>query len=117
MRPRRLTCLSLTAAACALMAACGSDAPADVSTPTADATAIPAAAASSLRLLDWPEFGLDPQRSDVSARSTGITAANVAHLHRRTVATPGPVTPRPSTFPACPVRGPRTTLSVPPPPP
>ncbi len=112
MRPRRLTCLSLTAAACALMAACGSDAPADVSTPTADATAIPAAAASSLRLLDWPEFGLDPQRSDVSARSTGITAANVAHLHRRTVATPGTVDSSPIYLHGVPVAGATHNLIV-----
>ncbi len=42
-------------------------------------------------LLDWPEFGLNPQRSDASERATGITAANVAHLRQRTVALPGTV--------------------------
>ncbi len=47
--------------------------------------------AATQRLLDWPEFGLDPQRSDVSELSTGITAANVAHLHRITVTLPGTV--------------------------
>ena len=43
------------------------------------------------RLLDWPEFGLNPQRGDVSELSTGITSANVGALRRRTVALPGTV--------------------------
>ena len=42
-------------------------------------------------MLDWTEFGLNPQRSDVSLLSTGITAANVAHLRRVTVSLPGTV--------------------------
>jgi outer membrane protein assembly factor BamB len=46
---------------------------------------------SSARLLDWPEFGLDPQRSNASASSTGITAVNVARLHHVTVALAGTV--------------------------
>jgi hypothetical protein len=46
---------------------------------------------ASGQLLDWPEFGLDSQRTDVSLRSTGITAANVTHLHRVTVNLPGTV--------------------------
>jgi outer membrane protein assembly factor BamB len=98
MRARRLTCLGLVSAACVLAAACGSSIPvgdgpvAEVSTPTASATAIPSAAgASAERLLDWPEFGLDPQRSDVSERATGITSANVAHLRHVTVSLPGTV--------------------------
>jgi hypothetical protein len=77
---------------CLLLGACGSSAPADVSTPRAGTAAIPSTAqTSSARLLDWPEFGLDPQRSDVSPLSTGITPANVAHLHRVTVGLPGTV--------------------------
>jgi outer membrane protein assembly factor BamB len=93
MRARRLSTLASAAAVCALVAACGSSAPADVSTPTASAKAIPAPArsAASEPLLDWPEFGLNPQRSDVSERTTGITAANVAHLRHTTVALPGTV--------------------------
>jgi outer membrane protein assembly factor BamB len=79
--------------ACLALGACGgSSAPADVSTPIAGTNAIPNPAhASATRLLDWPEFGLDPQRSDVSPLSTGITAANVAHLHRIAVNLPGTV--------------------------
>jgi hypothetical protein len=63
-----------------------------MSTPAEGTTAPPGAAhASSGRLLDWPEFGLNPQRTDVSPLSTGITAANVAHLHRVTVNLAGTV--------------------------
>jgi PQQ-like domain len=91
MRVRCFTCLGLTAAA-VLVGACGSAAPADVSTPSIASAAIPSATrASAAPLLDWPEFGLDPQRSDVSEGVTGITSANVAHLHRLTVALPGTV--------------------------
>lgn len=43
------------------------------------------------RLLDWPEFGLNAQRTDASALSTGITESNVAHLHRIEVRLPGTV--------------------------
>jgi outer membrane protein assembly factor BamB len=78
--------------ACLALGACGSSAPADMSTPMAGTDAIPSPAhASAARLLDWPEFGLDPQRSDVSPLSTGVTAANVARMHRTTVNLPGTV--------------------------
>jgi len=73
------------------MAACGSSAPADVSTPTAPASEIPAARTSATRLLDWPEFGLDPQRSNSSELATGITSSNVAHMRRTTVTLGGTV--------------------------
>ena len=53
----------------------------------------PASARSSLtsapQLRNWLEFGLDPQRSDATGRSTGITAANVGRLRLLTVALPG----------------------------
>ncbi len=93
MRARRLTRLGLIGAACALLGACGSTAvTAEVHTPTVSVAAIPSATrASASELLDWPEFGLDPQRSDVSELSTGITRANVAHLRHITVALPGTV--------------------------
>lgn len=42
-------------------------------------------------LTDWPEFGLDPQRRGSSEHASGITAANVGHLRRTTVALPGTV--------------------------
>ncbi|HYM56198.1 MAG TPA: PQQ-binding-like beta-propeller repeat protein [Solirubrobacteraceae bacterium] len=91
MRARHLMRLALATVACTL-AACGSSAPADISTPTAGAAAIPSAAvASAGRLLDWPEFGLNPQRSDTSEGATGVTGANVAHLRHAAVALPGTV--------------------------
>jgi hypothetical protein len=75
-----------------LLCACGSTAPADVSTPTAKASAIPSTAhTSATRLLDWPEFGLNPQRTDTTARATGITAGDLAHLRRIAVSLPGTV--------------------------
>jgi hypothetical protein len=75
-----------------LLAACGSSAPAHVSTPTASVSAIPTPAhVARTRLLDWTEFGLNPQRSDVSELSTGITGANVTHLRHQTVDLEGTV--------------------------
>ncbi len=61
-------------------------------TPTqGTAAGTPAPRRRAGRLLDWPMFGGDPQRSDASARSTGITAANVSHLRHVHVALPGTV--------------------------
>jgi PQQ-like domain len=92
MRARRLTLVSILAAACGLVAACGSATPAVVSAPRASASAIPSAAVSSAgELLDWPEFGLNPQRSDVSELATGVTAANVTHLRHITVGLTGTI--------------------------
>jgi PQQ-like domain len=89
---RMLGACALGAGACGLLGACGSAVPADVHTPTASVSAIPPAARSSAaELRNWPEFGLDPQRSDVSQLATGITARNVAHLRRISVALPGTV--------------------------
>jgi outer membrane protein assembly factor BamB len=48
-----------------------------------------ASVGSAPQLKNWLEFGLNPQRSDASDLSTGITAANVGHLHLLTVALPG----------------------------
>jgi hypothetical protein len=92
MLPGRLPRLTAVAAACALIGACGDGAPAVSSPPRAPASSIPVPAhAAGAQLLDWPEFGLDPQRSNVGEGATGITAANVASLRRRRVALPGTV--------------------------
>src|SRR6202050_3436046 len=76
-----------------LAAGCGAGAPANVSTPPARATAIPSPARTppSEPLLDWPEFGLNPQRAPASELPTGSIAANVPHLRHMTVALPGTV--------------------------
>jgi outer membrane protein assembly factor BamB len=50
-----------------------------------------AAEASAPRLTDWPEFGLNPQRTNATAEATGISAANVSRLRARAVALPGTV--------------------------
>jgi hypothetical protein len=77
---------------CLALGACGNSAPAELSTPTAGTAAIPSPVqAPTARLLDWPEFGLNPQRSEVSSLSTGIDAGNVAHLRHITVDLPGTV--------------------------
>jgi hypothetical protein len=89
MRARLATGLLATAAAFAL-AACASSARAP-DTPTTSAAAVPAARAASAPVLDWPEFGYDPQRSDVATGASGIDAANVAHLRRIRVSLPGTV--------------------------
>jgi PQQ-like domain len=94
VRARGLLHVALLAGACAAVAGCGgaSSTSVDLPTPTAAAASIPApTSASATQLLDWPEFGLNPQRSDVSEASAGITSANVAHLYRHTIALPGTV--------------------------
>jgi hypothetical protein len=85
-------CLALALSASVLIAACGGSSEAESSTPTIAVSAVPAASqASNSRLLDWPEFGLDPQRSDVSENTTGISAAQLPHLRRRSISLPGTV--------------------------
>jgi outer membrane protein assembly factor BamB len=86
-----LVLLSLTLG----IAACGSDSGASASESTATistagASAQPAATSGAL-LTEWPEFGLDPQRSDATNRPTGITAKNLGRLVRRQVELPGTI--------------------------
>ncbi len=91
--PARPTIALAVLAAGVTLAACGSAAPADVSTPSVPSTAVPApgAAASADQLRDWPEFGLDPQRSGVTEASPGISASQLGHLRRLHVSLPGTV--------------------------
>jgi outer membrane protein assembly factor BamB len=100
---RRLTgpCLAIACLLALLVAACGggvSSVAASERSATASRISGGRAAASgsaarrvAASLRNWPEFGLDPQRGDATSASTGITAANVAHLHRRRIALPGTV--------------------------
>ncbi len=90
---RRLTFALGVLTASATLAACGSAAPADVSTPSVGSAAIPAprAAASTATLRDWPEFGLDPQRSDTTEAPTGISLSQLGRLRRLHVSLPGTV--------------------------
>ena len=45
--------------------------------------------AAKPQLTSWPEFGLDAQRTNASDAATGISAATIHSLRRRTVALPG----------------------------
>src|SRR6185312_2484615 len=85
--------LAALLAASVLVASCGGSSAAESSTPTVASDAIPRAqhASTAPTLLDWPEFGLDPQRSGVSEASSGIGSAQLRHLRRRSVSLPGTV--------------------------
>lgn len=92
MTARRLALPFIAAIACGMSTGCGSASSADLTTPTASAADIPTPARTArTRLLDWPEFGLDAQRSNVSEGATAITAANVARLRRADVQVPGTI--------------------------
>ncbi len=112
MRARHLTRLALAGSACALIAACGSSTGNAVtaSAPTIGTQAIPVpaahiATAGKPALTQWPEFGLNPQRSDATESATGITMANVAHLRRLRVTLPGTVDSSPIYLHAARVQG------------
>jgi hypothetical protein len=89
----RVLATALLAATCAVVpASCGGSAGASLAARTAPAGSIPAAdTASAAPLRDWPEFGLNPQRTDATEAASGITAANVAHLRHVSVPLPGTV--------------------------
>jgi hypothetical protein len=94
----RLSRLIPAISVCLLVSACGSSSGAPAvsvsAPPSAPQSSIPAfthAHSAAAPLLDWPEFGLDPQRSNVSLAATGITAANVGHLRRQRIDLPGTV--------------------------
>jgi len=91
----------LLAAGCALIAACGGSGQESSGSAQASAGAAPkvspraigsaSARASDARLLQWPEFGLDPQRGDATEDATGVTSANVGRLRRLHLVLPGTV--------------------------
>jgi hypothetical protein len=76
-----------------LLAACGSSGRTLISSSAAVAQIDAPAEASTSggELLDWPEFGLDPQRTNATAQPTGVTAASLAHMHRTNVRLPGTI--------------------------
>jgi PQQ-like domain len=97
----------LLATGCTVIAACGSGSTSTTFTraragvpPTASASAQTVSAdpvrrtheaTAAPELLQWPEFGLDPQRSDATEDATGITSANIGRLHRLHLTLPGTV--------------------------
>jgi len=123
MRGARLPALAPALAVAATLAACAGTPPPD---PSPDRQAPPAAqhapagaiptlaAAGSIprqegagagELLDWPQFGLNAQRTDTTEQTTGIAAAQLRHLRRLTVAVPGTVDSSPIFLHGALVRG------------
>jgi hypothetical protein len=89
-------------AALLLMACGGSASPADSSTRAGPRTAqlagtpagtsgSPVASGDGASLRNWPEFGLNPQRSDATGAGAGVAAGDLAHLRRLRIALPGTV--------------------------
>ena len=72
------------------MGACGGSSDAAKSSAPAS-TDVASAHAPQPALLEWPEYGLNPQRTNATSQATGITAANVAHLRHQQVTLPGTV--------------------------
>jgi hypothetical protein len=85
--PTRIAGVVLATAAL-LLSACGGSSSSATGTMSTEGGA---ARTSGTKLTDWPEFGLDPQRTDATSRSTGITAKNVGRLRVRRVSLPGTV--------------------------
>jgi outer membrane protein assembly factor BamB len=92
---RRFACLSLLPLVLAVVHA----------TESGDQTARAAEQGAAATLAVWPEFGLDPQRTDATDASTGITAANVGRLHDRRVTLPGTIDSSPIYLGDAKVRG------------
>ncbi len=107
MRLRTTATFVLTVAL--LFTACGSGSAETGTTGGAGSVGATGSAAAAPthgpRLTDWPEFGLNPQRSDATNRPTGITAANVGHLRSRRVKLPGTVDSSPIYLHGARVRG------------
>jgi hypothetical protein len=87
-------------AALLLIACGGSASPADTSprpgaqtvfTQAPDQPSRGRASAVAASLRNWPEFGLNPQRSDATSASPGIARADLPHLRRLRIALPGTV--------------------------
>lgn len=82
---------ALVAGVLALVAAACGSASAPAQGSSASGAGHAGAAAGRATLSSWPEFGLDPQRSNATSASVGIDAGNVASLRRRHVSLPGTV--------------------------
>ena len=91
--PRRGALRALVAGAALIVAVGGGHAARAANRPTsARPTSAPSTTTSppvSPRPGDWPEFGYDPERSDVGPASPGITAGTVGRLKLRTVTLDG----------------------------
>jgi hypothetical protein len=91
----------LTLAVAVALAACGGGG--SPSTATSAPPSRPAVAGSPAS--DWPLFGFDAQRSNVSTAPTGIRATDVGHLRHQRVSVPGTVDSSPIYLSGVSVRG------------
>jgi PQQ-like domain len=83
--------LGVLLAACLVAVACGAARSSSKARPKPRLSSSAKPGAQAGELLDWPEFGLNPQRSDTSDAPTGVSAADLGRLRRQTVALPGTV--------------------------
>ncbi len=104
-QPKRRRLLFLAPLVLALLAACGSGSGSSSAAVGTISTGEGAASTSGATLAAWPEFGLDPARSDATGAATGITAANIGRLHRRQVKLPGTIDSSPVYLGGAKVRG------------
>lgn len=95
----------------ALVAACGSGSESSsaaigtVAAATRTAARAAQEASPPAMLESWPEFGLDPQRSDATEAETGITAPDLGKLRDRRVTVPGTIDSSPIYLAGAKVRG------------
>ncbi len=109
MRLRTTATLVLTAAL--LFSACGSGS-AETGSTAGAAGSTAAAPTHGPLLTEWPEFGLDPQRSGATERPTGIAAGDLGRLRSRRVKLPGTVDSSPIYLHGARVRGGRHDVFV-----
>lgn len=89
---KRLRVGALLLSSLAALGACGGASEALSTSPAARSIPTPPeASAASSELRNWPEFGLNPQRSDATDLPTGIDAANVRRLRHLHMTLPGTV--------------------------
>jgi len=86
-RANRKGRLAAAVAALPLVAGCGA---------VAAGASRPAPSRQPASLIAWPQFGLNPQRSDATNLSGGFTVAALSHLRRITVALPGTIDSSPA---------------------
>jgi hypothetical protein len=89
----------------ALLSACGSGSADGTTVSTTAGSRAASAPTSGSLLTEWPEFGLDPQRTSATNRPTGITAANIGRLRDRRIVLPGTVDSSPIYLHGVQVRG------------
>lgn len=97
---------SVTLAVVVVLAACGGGSTSTATSATgATGATPPTPAVRASPASDWPLFGFDSRRSNVSTAPTGIRASDVGHLRRQRVSLPGTVDSSPIYLSGIGVRG------------